>query len=204
MYVDFDKMQGLVPVVVQHALNMKVLMLGYMNSQALAKTLELGKLCFYSRSRQKLWVKGETSGNFLMLQELKVDCDKDTLLAMAIPTGPVCHTGSSDCFNSETGGKAFLYELEETIDKRRSRSSDTSYTRLLFDKGINKIAQKLGEEAVELIIEAKDDNDNAFKNEAADLMFHFLVMLAHRGLKLEDIETVLKQRSLKSEREAAK
>ena len=196
MNINFNKSDGLVPVIVQDAVNMQVLMLGYMNEEALAKTNEVGKVVFYSRSKQRLWMKGETSGNFLFVNEIKVDCDNDTILIMANPVGPVCHTGTQTCFG-EVNSKGFLYKLEETIHKRIDENDETSYTNKLFKKGINKVAQKVGEEAVELVIEAKDNDDNLFLNEAADLMYHFLILLKAKNHTLSQVEKILTERSKK-------
>ena len=196
MNINFNKSDGLVPVIVQDVVNMQVLMLGYMNEEALAKTNEVGKVVFYSRSKQRLWMKGETSGNFLFVNEIKVDCDNDTILIMANPVGPVCHSGTQTCFG-EINSKGFLYKLEETIHKRIDENDETSYTNKLFKKGINKVAQKVGEEAVELVIEAKDNDDNLFLNEAADLMYHFLILLKAKNLTLSQVENILKERSKK-------
>ncbi len=193
--IDFEKGGSLVPAVVQDADTGKVLMLGYMNKEAYEITLKEGKVTFYSRSRQQLWTKGETSGNFLYLEEILIDCDGDTLLVKARPTGPVCHTGSDTCFDEKNSANAmFLHYLQRVIADRKSAPADKSYTRTLFDKGINKIAQKVGEEAVELVIEAKDENDDLFKNEAADLLYHFLVLLEARGIQLSEVIEVLKTR----------
>ncbi len=198
MKINFDKQNGLVPAIIQDVNTKKVLMLGYMNEEALKITQETGKVTFYSRSRQTLWTKGETSGNFLYLKDIKVDCDKDTLLIQAKPTGPVCHTGTDTCWAEEnTQGVDFLSHLEEVIEQRKSSTAEKSYTKSLFDKGINKIAQKVGEEAVELVIEAKDNNDELFVNEAADLMFHYLVLLNQKGFSLSDIVKVLEKRHAK-------
>ena len=194
MNVNFNKSDGLVPVIVQDAVNMQVLMLGYMNEEALAETKKEGKVVFYSRSKQRLWMKGETSGNFLFVNEIKVDCDNDTILIMANPVGPVCHNGTQTCFG-DVNSKGFLYKLEETIHKRIDENDETSYTNKLFKKGINKVAQKVGEEAVELVIEAKDNDDNLFLNEAADLMYHFLILLKAKNLTLSQVEKILTERS---------
>lgn len=195
MNINFDKQNGLVPAIIQDNKTKKVLMLGYMNQEALKITQESGKVTFYSRSRQKLWTKGETSGNFLYLKDIKVDCDKDTLLIQAEPVGPVCHTGTDTCWAEENSqGIEFLNYLEQIIEERKNSTADKSYTKSLFDKGINKIAQKVGEEAVELVIEAKDENNDLFINEAADLMFHYLVLLNKKGFRLKDIVNVLKNR----------
>ncbi|MEN6588285.1 MAG: bifunctional phosphoribosyl-AMP cyclohydrolase/phosphoribosyl-ATP diphosphatase HisIE [Proteiniphilum sp.] len=193
MNIDIQKNEGLVPVVIQHASTLQVLMLGYMNEEALEKTRAEGKVTFFSRSKQRLWTKGETSGNFLMVEEIQVDCDKDTLLIKAYPQGPTCHTGSTSCFQEETP-KGFLYELEKVIEQRITENPEGSYTAKLFSRGVNKVAQKVGEEAVELVIEAKDDNIDLFKNEAADLLYHYLILLKTKDLKLQDIEAVLKER----------
>jgi phosphoribosyl-ATP pyrophosphohydrolase/phosphoribosyl-AMP cyclohydrolase len=196
MKIDFNKGNGLIPVVIQDNISRKVLMLGYMNEDAFAKTKADGLVTFYSRSRNELWTKGETSGNYLHVKEIVKDCDDDTLLIKVQPDGPTCHTGSETCFN-EGGGKGFLYKLEQTIDERITQDDEQSYTNELFKRGINKMAQKVGEEAVELVIEAKDDNDVLFKNEAADLLYHFLILLRAKNMKLEDIESVLLERSIK-------
>ena len=196
MNINFNKSDGLVPVIVQDAVNMQVLMLGYMNEEALAETKKEGKVVFYSRSKQRLWMKGETSGNFLFVNEIKVDCDNDTILIMANPVGPVCHNGTQTCFG-DVNSKGFLYKLEETIHKRIDENDETSYTNKLFKKGINKVAQKVGEEAVELVIEAKDNDDNLFLNEAADLMYHFLILLKAKNHTLSQVEKILTERSKK-------
>jgi phosphoribosyl-ATP pyrophosphohydrolase/phosphoribosyl-AMP cyclohydrolase len=198
--IDFSKNpDGLVPAIVQDAVTRKVLMLGYMNEQSLKMTLSGKRVTFYSRSRQKLWTKGETSGNYLDLREVKVDCDGDTLLVSAIPAGPVCHLGDDTCFAEDNDpltheGLDFLAYLEQVIQERRDFPVDGSYTNLLFSKGVNKIAQKVGEEAVELVIEAKDDHKRLFLGEAADLVYHVLVLLAHKGYTLEEVLEVLKSR----------
>lgn len=195
MNIDFSKSaDGLVPAIIQDERTSKVLMLGYMNSEALAQTTTTKKVTFYSRSKKRLWVKGESSGNFLNVVSMTQDCDKDTILIKAIPEGPVCHTGSDTCFNEENKGN-FLFELEATIQDRKKNPKETSYTNQLFNKGINKVAQKVGEEAVELVIEAKDDNKELFLGEAADLMFHYLVLLCAKGYSLEDVVQVLKNRN---------
>lgn len=193
MKIDFDKSGGLVPVIVQHAGTLQVLMLGYMNREAFEKTREEGKVTFFSRSKQRLWTKGESSGNYLTVDEILTDCDEDTLLIKAFPHGPTCHTGSTSCFREETA-KGFLYNLEKVIEQRITENPEGSYTARLFSRGVNKVAQKVGEEAVELVIEAKDDNLDLFRNEAADLLYHYLILLKTKNLKLEDIETVLKER----------
>lgn len=194
MSINFSKSNGLVPVIIQDFASSQVLMLGYMNEEAYAKTKKERKVTFFSRSKKRLWTKGETSGNFLLVKQIMIDCDQDTLLIKAEPQGSTCHTGSTTCFNEETA-KGFLYQLEQTIKKRLESDDEISYTRTLIQKGINKVAQKVGEEAVELIIEAKDSNDDLFKNEAADLLFHFLILLQAKGFSLEEIEQELKLRS---------
>jgi len=194
MNIDFEKTNGLVPVIIQNDQNLQVLMLGYMNEEALRKTQDEGMVTFFSRSKNRLWTKGETSGNYLLVKSILLDCDNDTILIKANPTGPTCHTGSVTCFNDDSS-KGFLYELQETIAQRISDNDPNSYTNKLFRKGINKVAQKVGEEAIELVIEAKDNNEELFKNEAADLLYHFLILLRMKELKLEDIELVLKNRA---------
>lgn len=193
MNIDFNKNNGLVPVIVQNYFNNQVLMLGYMNAEALEKTQKEGLVTFFSRSKNRLWKKGETSGNFLKVKSILMDCDADTLLIKAEPLGPTCHTGSDSCFKEESA-KGFLYQLQQTISKRIENNDEKSYTNQLFKKGINKVAQKVGEEAVELVIEAKDENIALFKGEAADLLYHFLILLQAKNLSLEDIEDVLKER----------
>lgn len=194
MKIDFNKGNGLVPVVIQNANTLQVLMLGYMNEEAYQKTLLENKVTFFSRSKNRLWTKGEESGNTLMVQDIKIDCDNDTILISAFPKGPTCHTGATTCFNEDTS-KGFLYQLEETISQRIDNNDEKSYTNQLYRRGINKVAQKVGEEAVELVIEAKDDDDVLFKNEAADLMYHYLILLKAKGFKMSDIETILEERS---------
>lgn len=190
MNIDFSKNDGLVPVIVQHAATMQVLMLGYMNKEALDKTIEDGKVTFYSRSKQRLWTKGETSNNFLIVDKILEDCDNDTILIKAFPQGPTCHTGSTTCFGEETA-KGFLYQLEKVIEDRIDSGAEGSYTSKLFNSGINKVAQKVGEEAVELVIEAMDNNIDLFKNEAADLLYHLIILLKAKNLKIKDIEEIL-------------
>lgn len=194
MQINFTKGNGLVPVIIQHELTLQVLMLGYMNKEAYEKTIKEGKVTFFSRSKNRLWTKGEESGNFLIVNDLQIDCDNDTVLIKAISKGPTCHTGSASCFKEETS-KGFLYELEQTIANRIDYDEQGSYTNKLFKSGINKVAQKVGEEAVELIIEAKDNEDSLFKNEAADLLYHFLILLKAKNFKLKEIENVLKSRN---------
>jgi phosphoribosyl-ATP pyrophosphohydrolase/phosphoribosyl-AMP cyclohydrolase len=184
---------GLVPVIVQDAVTRRVLMLGYMSEEALTKTKQEGRVTFYSRSKQRLWTKGETSGNFLLVKDILLDCDADTLLIKATPTGPVCHTGADTCFN-EINPPFTLQKLETTITNRKNHPEETSYTSSLFNKGINKIAQNLGEEAVELVIESKDDNKEKFLGEAADLLFHYLVLLQAKDQHLDDVVEVLATR----------
>lgn len=196
MNVDFSKGDGLVPVIIQHYATKTVLMLGYMNEEALAKTQELGKVTFYSRSKNRLWTKGEESGNFLLLKSMQVDCDNDTLLIQAEPVGPTCHKGTETCFG-DVDASGFVHQLQRIIEDRKANPSERSYTSSLFAKGINKIAQKVGEEAVEVVIEAKDDNDELFLGEAADLLFHYLVLLTAKGKTLADVEEVLKLRHSK-------
>ena len=196
MTIHFDKSpDGLVPAVIQDAATGKVLMLGYMNEAAYQKTETEGIVTFFSRSKQRLWTKGETSGNFLHVKQMLVDCDGDTVLIKAIPDGPTCHTGADTCFDEGNSGRGqFLNYLQGIIHERKVNPSPTSYTASLFEKGINKIAQKVGEEAVELVIEAKDNNDDLFRGEAADLLFHFLVLLEQKNINLDDIVAVLQQR----------
>lgn len=197
MTIDFSKStDNLVPVIIQDAHTKTVLMLGYMNEAAYQKTIETQKITFYSRSKKRLWTKGEVSGNFLLLHSIKTDCDHDTLLIQAKPLGPVCHTGNDTCWaEKNTSQFGFFSELETIITQRKENAtSDKSYVASLFEKGINKIAQKVGEEAVETIIEAKDNNDDLFLNESADLLFHFLILLQAKGFTLKDIEKILAER----------
>jgi len=195
MKIDFEKSSdGLVPTIVQDAQTQKVLMLGYMNRDSFELTNETGKITFFSRSRQKLWTKGETSGNFLEVKEILTDCDADTILIKANPTGAVCHTGADTCFNEKNTSENFLFELEKVIQSRKANPNENSYTSKLFQSGLNKITQKVGEEAVELIIEAKDENSELFKAEAADLLYHLLILLSAKNLELSDIIDTLKQR----------
>jgi phosphoribosyl-ATP pyrophosphohydrolase/phosphoribosyl-AMP cyclohydrolase len=191
--IDFKKGNGLVPVIIQDNNTLQVLMLGYMNEEALNKTRKEKKVTFFSRSKNRLWTKGETSGNYLYVVEILSDCDNDSILIKANPVGSVCHTGSTSCFGNETA-KGFIYELENTINQRIADNIEGSYTNKLYKKGINKVAQKVGEEAVELIIEAKDDNIELFRNEAADLIYHLLILLKTKGVNLQNIEEVLKGR----------
>lgn len=194
MQINFSKYSdGLVPVIVQDAQTSRVLMLGFMNEEALQKTQELKKVTFFSRSKQRLWTKGEESGNFLLPESIAVDCDNDTLLIKAKPVGPVCHTGADTCFNEENK-PSFLQSLSNTIQNRYDDRSGGSYTSSLFNKGINKVAQKVGEEAIELVIEAKDNNEDLFLGEAADLLFHYMVLLRAKGFSLDDVVRVLETR----------
>lgn len=198
MEPNFEKAtNGLLPAIVQDAQTNVVLMLGYMNQESYQLTKTTGKVTFYSRSRQSLWVKGETSGNYLLLDKMFVDCDSDTILVKANPVGPTCHTGADTCFNEKNQKPFSLQYLEEVIEGRKKQPADVSYTRKLFDKGMNKIAQKVGEEAVELVIEAKDNNKELFLGEAADLMFHYLVLLNAKGYCLKDVLAVLESRHKK-------
>jgi phosphoribosyl-ATP pyrophosphohydrolase/phosphoribosyl-AMP cyclohydrolase len=193
--MDYSKLDGLIPAIIQDANSGKVLMLGFMNKEAYKKTKKEGKVTFYSRTRERLWTKGEESGNFLYVKEIFKDCDKDTILVKAEPAGPVCHTGSDTCFNEiNTRDGDFLTALQSLIQQRKRDMPTNSYTTKLFEKGINKIAQKVGEEAVELVIEAKDSDDNLFLNEAADLMYHLLVLLVAKGYALEDVAKILESR----------
>ncbi len=195
MPLNFDKLNGLVPAVVQDAATQRILMVGFMNAEAYKMTLNIGKVVFYSRTRQRIWTKGEESGNYLMVKQILEDCDNDTLLIKAAPMGPVCHTGADTCFNEKNDTTyGFLSELENTIGDRQLKGDKSSYVKKLFEKGINKIAQKVGEEAVELVIEAKDDNAELFINEAADLLFHYLILLKAKGRSLDDVARVLQQR----------
>ena len=198
MNIDFKKSGGLLPAIIQDAVTGKVLMLGYMNQESYQKTLTTGKVTFYSRSRQQLWTKGETSGNFLMFKEVKVDCDGDTLLIKANPIGPVCHTGNDTCFNEiNSADLDFLNYLEKVIQDRQINPRVGSYTNKLFDAGIKKIAQKVGEEATELVIDAVDGDINRIKEEAADLLYHLLVLLVNREIALKDVISVLEKRHKK-------
>ena len=196
--IDFNKQEGLVPVIVQDSQTQKVLMLGYMNEEAYQKTLEIQKVTFFSRSKNRLWTKGEESGNFLNVVDIKVDCDKDTLLIQARPEGPVCHTGTDTCWGDVNQNElSFIKRLEGIIEDRKNNPTDSSYTASLFKKGINKVAQKVGEEAVEVVIEAKDNDDNLFLNESADLLYHYLILLQAKGFKLQDVVKILEGREKK-------
>jgi phosphoribosyl-ATP pyrophosphohydrolase/phosphoribosyl-AMP cyclohydrolase len=194
MLPDFSKYtDGLVPAIIQDARTRNVLMLGYMNEAAFHRTVAEQRFVFFSRSRQELWLKGEVSGNYLYVQQISNDCDRDCLLIQALPAGPVCHTGADTCFN-EMNKARFLDQLEAVIQQRKVSGQEGSYIHSLFEKGINKIAQKVGEEAVELVIEAKDNDLTRFRDEAADLLFHYLILLQTRDLRLQDIEQVLEKR----------
>jgi phosphoribosyl-AMP cyclohydrolase / phosphoribosyl-ATP pyrophosphohydrolase len=197
MNIDFSKSaHGLIPAIIQDSETKSVLMLGYMNAESYQKTLDTQKVTFFSRSKQRLWTKGEESGNFLNLVDIKNDCDNDTLLIQVKPEGPTCHTGSDTCWQESNNQEyGFLSKLENTIKTRRENAdSEKSYVASLFEKGINKIAQKVGEEAVEVVIEAKDDNDHLFLDESADLLFHYLILLQAKGFQLNDVVNVLKGR----------
>ena len=193
MNIDFAKGNGLAPVIIQDNTTLQVLMLGYMNKDAYRKTINENRVTFYSRTKNRLWTKGEKSGNYLEVVDVIIDCDQDTILIRATPKGPTCHTGSITCFNEESN-KGFIYKLEQTIHSRINNNDPNSYTNTLYKRGINKIAQKVGEEAIELIIEAKDNNKELFKNEAADLLFHFMILLKSKGITFEEIEQILANR----------
>lgn len=193
--IDFEKVNGLVPAIIQDYVTNTVLMLGYMNEEALDLTIKTKKVTFFSRTKQRLWTKGETSGNFLEVQDMKVDCDNDTVLIKAKPVGPVCHTGDDTCFAEENQSNTyFIDKLRTIIKERKNNPSVSSYTSSLFEKGINKIAQKVGEEAVEIVIEAKDDNKALFLGEAADLLFHYLILLEAKNIELDEVMEVLIER----------
>lgn len=194
MTIDFTKGNGLIPVIIQDNNTLQVLMLGYMNEEAYLRTKKENRVTFFSRSKNRLWTKGEESGNFLNVADIKIDCDNDTLLIKANPQGPTCHLGSTSCFQEETA-KGFVYELQSIINQRINNQDSDSYTNSLYQNGINKIAQKVGEEAVELIIESKDANSELFKNEAADLLYHYLILLKAKNVTLENIEEILKNRN---------
>ncbi len=198
MKIDYKKYSdGLVPAIIQDHKTHKVLMLGFMNEEAVSKTMSDGKVTFYSRTKNRLWTKGEESGNFLMVKEVRIDCDNDTLLIQAKPLGPVCHTGADTCWSERNHHDDFLYYLEDIIELRKRSEDGKSYVRELLIKGINKVAQKVGEEAVELVIEAKDDNSDLFLNEAADLLFHYLLLLNAKGHNLQAVVEVLRGRHAK-------
>ena len=191
--IQFDKLGGIVPCVVQDSITRVVLMVGFMNKEALEKTLAEKRVTFYSRSKKRLWTKGETSGHYLDLKDIKLDCDDDSLLVMVRPHGPTCHTGAETCFNTPNEGKGIEF-LEQIIAHRKKNPREESYTNKLLNSGINKVAQKLGEEAVELVIEAKDNNKELFLGEAADLMYHYLVLLAAKDVTFDDVAKVLRHR----------
>jgi len=195
MQPDFDKMDGLVPAIIQDNNTQKVLMLGFMNQEAYEKTLATGKVTFFSRTKQRLWTKGETSGNFLEVVSIKSDCDNDTLLVQVHPTGPVCHTGTDTCWGEKNEQDIlFLKELQDFIDKRHEEMPENSYTTSLFKSGVNKMAQKVGEEAVETIIEACNGTDERLIYEGADLLYHLIVLLTSKGYRIEDLARELKER----------
>lgn len=196
--MDFKKFSdGLIPAIIQDLDTGKVLMLGYMDLDAFNATMSTGKITFFSRSKNRLWTKGEESGNFLYLKSYALDCDQDALLFKVSPLGPVCHTGADTCWNEENASDDFLQHLESIIELRKNSSDENSYVRSLFNKGINKIAQKVGEEAVEVIIEAKDNDDDKFLNESADLLFHYLLLLNSKGFNLDHVKNILKKRHQK-------
>lgn len=196
--IDYNKYSdGLVPAIVQDVNTSVVLMLGFMNEEAVQKTIAEGKVTFFSRSKKRLWTKGEESGNFLLLKDIKTDCDNDTLLIKAQPVGPVCHTGADTCWNEKNQASGFLQYLEGIIESRKAGNEENSYVKKMFSKGLNKIAQKVGEEAVELVIEAKDDNKELFLGEASDLLFHYLLLLNAKGYTLQDVISVLQERHSK-------
>lgn len=198
MNLDFDKMGGLIPAIIQDAVTRNVLMLGFMNKEAYEKTLEIGKVTFWSRTRNKLWTKGEESGNFLNVVSIQEDCDHDTLLIKVNPVGPVCHTGAKTCFeDSNETGVLFLSMLQDFIDKRYKEMPEGSYTTSLFQSGVNRMAQKVGEEAVETVIEATNGTDGRMIYEASDLLYHLIVLLTSKGYRIEDIAAALEQRHLK-------
>ena len=197
MNLDFSKNKdGLAPAIIQDNTTHKVLMLGYLSQESLSLTLSTNVVHFYSRTKQRIWKKGEESGNELKVVSLKEDCDKDTVLIKVIPVGPVCHKGDDTCFEDSNVSDDFISTLENIIQDRKNNPSDSSYVSSLFKKGTNKIAQKVGEEAVELVIEAKDDNDDLFLNESADLLFHYLILLQDKGYKINDVVNILKNRNL--------
>ena len=201
MKPDFKKFADeLVPVIVQDHKTNIVLMMGFMNEEAFNKTVTENRVVFYSRSKQRLWMKGETSGNYLQVQNILLDCDQDCLLIKANPQGPVCHNGADTCFNEKNTNTHFLNQLEQVIDDRKKNPDETSYTGSLFKKGINAIAQKIGEEAVELIIEAKDNDIDKFTNEAADLLYHYLILLQAKGIYLNNVVDILQSRHIKKEK----
>ena len=194
MNIDFQKSGGTVPVIIQDNATLQVLMLGYMNEEALARTQLEGRVTFFSRSKNRLWTKGETSGNYLFVNEIRPDCDSDALLIKATPAGPTCHTGTANCFREETS-KGFLYQLQDIIRQRIKDKDGGSYTNTLFRQGVGKVAQKVGEEAVETVIEAMGSNPERFTGEAADLLYHLLILLRAKDLRLEDVEAELQRRN---------
>ena len=195
MKLDFEKMGGLIPAIIQDSCTGKVLMLGFMNEEALSKTEEIGKVTFYSRTKNRLWTKGETSGNFLNVVSIAADCDNDTLLIKVKPVGPVCHTGSDTCFGETNQTDLFfLSYLQDFIDKRKAEMPEGSYTTSLFKKGVNRMAQKVGEEAVETVIEATNGTDEGFLYEASDLIYHLIVLLTSKGHRIEELAQELKKR----------
>lgn len=194
MRPDFDKGAGVIPAIIQDATTYQVLMLGYMNKEAFDLTLAEKRVTFFSRSKQRLWPKGESSGNYLWVREIKLDCDNDTLLILVKRDGPVCHTGNISCFSSKENSKGFLYRLEEIIQDRVISNSSNSYTKKIFEKGLHRVAQKVGEEAVEVILAATKEGGEEFENEVADLLYHLLLLLNKREVSLEEIEAVLAMR----------
>ncbi len=195
MELDFEKMNGLIPAIIQDEHTQKVLMLGFMNKEAYEKTVETGKVTFFSRTKNSLWTKGETSGNFLNVVSIKADCDNDTLLIQAVPEGPVCHTGTDTCWGEKNEQDVmFLKELQDFIDKRHAEMPEKSYTTSLFKSGVNKMAQKVGEEAVETVIEACNGTDERLIYEGADLLYHLIVLLTSKGYRIEDLARELKER----------
>lgn len=196
MKIDFDKANGLVPAIIQDAITNKVLMLGFMNEEAFQKTQNEKRVTFFSRTKNRLWTKGEESGNYLNVVSMQIDCDNDTLLIKVNPVGAVCHTGTDTCWNEKNGKDElrFLLELEQTIETRKNSPAQDSYTSKLFAGGINKVAQKVGEEAIEMVIESKDSNNDLFLNESADLLFHYLILLQAKGFKLQDVIAKLEAR----------
>ena len=195
MELDFEKMNGLIPAIIQDNYTQKVLMLGFMNKEAYEKTVETGKVTFFSRTKNRLWTKGEQSGNFLHVVSIKADCDNDTLLIMVHPDGPVCHTGTDTCWGEKNEQDImFLKELQDFIDRRRQEMPDKSYTTSLFNSGVNKMAQKVGEEAVETVIEACNGTDERLIYEGADLLYHLIVLLTYKGYRIEDLARELKER----------
>lgn len=193
---DFEKDNGLIPAIIQDFDTSKVLMLGYMNETALKQTFKTNRVTFYSRSKKRIWIKGESSGNYLQLKSIKLDCDNDALLVKARPSGPTCHTGNDTCWNEKNNnnGKSFMFKLERIVNKRLVNPSPDSYTNKLLNQGVNKVAKKVGEEAVEVVIEAKDDNEKLFLAEMSDLMYHLTVLLALKKVTWKDVEKTLEKR----------